>query len=85
MEFFNLFNRLVIDKNTGQNVGYINDLLFDLETGKINSILVSKNKNLILFSKHNLMSSNIIQIPYENIKIIGQDVILVDIKNWFDL
>lgn len=85
MEFFNLFNRLVIDKNTGQNVGYINDLLFDLETGKINSILVSKNKNLILFSKHNLMSSNIIQIPYESIKIIGQDVILVDIKNWFDL
>ncbi len=81
MEFFNLFNRLVIDKNTGQNVGYINDLLFDLETGKINSILVSKNKNLILFSKHNLMSSNIIQIPYESIKIIGQDVILVDIKN----
>ena len=56
--------------------GYVQDVCADLETGKITSIIVpgGTNKLLNFFS-----SDNDIIIPWEKIKSIGEDVILVEI------
>ena len=55
--------------------GYVQDVCADLETGTITSIIVpGSNKLLSMFS-----SSNDIVIQWQNIKCIGDDVILVEI------
>ena len=55
--------------------GYVQDVCADLETGTITSIIVpGSNKLLGMFS-----SSNDIVIQWQNIKCIGDDVILVEI------
>lgn len=57
--------------------GYVQDVCADLENGNITSIIVpGSNKILSVFS-----SSNDIVIPWQNIKCIGDDVILVEIWN----
>ncbi len=55
--------------------GYVQDVCADLESGTITSIIVpGSNRFLSIIS-----SSNDIVIGWENIKCIGDDVILVDI------
>jgi len=55
--------------------GYVQDVCADLETGKITSIIVpGSNKVLNLFA-----SNNQIEIPWQSIKCIGDDLILVEI------
>lgn len=57
--------------------GYVQDVCADLENGNITSIIVpGSNRILSVFS-----SSNDIVIPWQNIKCIGDDVILVEIWN----
>lgn len=59
----------------GKGFGYVQDVCADLENGNITSIIVpGSNKILSVFS-----SSNDIVIPWQNIKCIGDDVILVEI------
>ena len=54
---------------------YVQDVCADLETGTITSIIVpGSNKILNIFS-----SNNEIVIPWNNIKCIGDDLILVEI------
>ena len=56
--------------------GFVQDVCADLETGKITSIIVPGGTNKIL----NFFSSeNDIIIPWEKIKAIGEDLILVEI------
>ena len=58
-----------------KDFGYVQDVCADLESGKITSIIVpGTNKMLNIFS-----SNNEIVIPWENIKCIGDDLILVEI------
>ena len=66
----------VININDGKKLGYVQDVCADLETGKITSIIVpgSTNKFMSLFS-----SNNDIVIPWEKIRCIGEDLILVEI------
>ena len=65
----------VININDGKRLGYVQDVCADLETGKITSIIVpGNNKVLNLF-----VQSNEIVIPWQNIKCIGEDLILVEI------
>lgn len=65
----------VINIADGKRMGYVQDVTADLETGVITSIIVpSGNKLLNMFS-----SSNDVVIPWNNIKCIGDDVILVEI------
>ena len=66
----------VINISDAKRLGYVQDVCADLETGKITSIIVpgSTNKFLSLFS-----SNNDIIIPWENIRCIGEDLILVEI------
>ena len=65
----------VININDGRRMGFVQDVCADLETGKITSIIVpGSNKFLNMFS-----SNSDIVVQWENIKCIGDDVILVDI------
>ena len=65
----------VININDGKRLGYVQDVCADLETGKITSIIVpGSNKVLNLF-----VQSNEIVIPWQNIRCIGDDLILVEI------
>ena len=66
----------VININDGKRMGYVQDVCADLETGIITSIIVpgASNKILNIFSQ-----ANDIVIPWQNIKCIGEDLILVEI------
>ena len=56
-------------------MGYVQDVCADLETGKITSIIVPENNKFMgIFS-----GGNEVVIQWQNIKCIGEDVILVDI------
>lgn len=58
-----------------KDFGYVQDVCADLETGMITSIIVpGSNKFLSIFSQN-----NDIVIPWQNIKCIGDDLILVEI------
>lgn len=58
-----------------EGFGFVQDVCADLESGNITSIIVpGSNKLLSVFS-----SSNDIVIPWQQIKCIGDDVILVEI------
>ena len=66
----------VVNITNGKRLGYVQDVCADLGTGKITSIIVpgSTNKFMSLFS-----SNNDIVIPWEKIRCIGEDLILVEI------
>lgn len=66
----------VINIVDAKRLGYVQDVCADLGTGKITSIIVpgSTNKFMSLFS-----SNNDIEIPWEKIRCIGEDLILVEI------
>lgn len=62
----------IIDINTGTKIGFIKDFKVDCELNKIISIIIPSSK-ISWFGK-----SDDIEIPWENIRKIGVDVILVD-------
>lgn len=66
----------VINICNGKRLGYVQDVCADLETGKITSIIVpgETNRLMSLFS-----NNNDIIIPWEKIKCIGDDLILVEL------
>ena len=58
-----------------EGFGYVQDVCADLKSGAITSIIVpGSNKILNLFT-----NTNDINIPWENVKCIGEEIILVDI------
>ena len=71
----------VINICDGKRLGFVQDVCADLETGKITSIIVpgGTNKLMSLFS-----ANNDIIIPWEKIKCISEDLILVEVdgKNY---
>lgn len=65
----------VVNINDGKRLGYVQDVCADLETGMITSIIVpGSNKIINIFT-----SNNDIVIPWQNVKCIGDDLILVEI------
>ena len=66
----------VINIVDGKRLGIVQDVCADLKSGKITTIIVpgSNNRLMSLFS-----NSNDIVIPWENIKCISDDLILVEI------
>lgn len=65
----------VININNGKRLGFVQDVCADLESGTITSIIVpGSNKFMGMFS-----SGNEIVIQWQNIRCIGEDVILVEI------
>ena len=65
----------VININNAKRLGYVQDVTADLETGTITSIIVPGNNKIFNFFSGN----NEIVIPWDKIKAIGEDVILVEI------
>ena len=67
----------VINIVDGKRLGYVQDVTANLESGIITSIIVPGNTKLF-----NIFSSNDIVIPWENIKCIGEDIILVEVEKY---
>jgi len=66
----------VVNIVDGKRLGFVQDVTADLESGIITSIIVPGNSKLInLFA-----GNNDIVIPWQNIKCIGEDIILVEIN-----
>jgi YlmC/YmxH family sporulation protein len=65
----------VININDGKIVGFVVDVNADFQNGEINSIIVAQTGKLLgsMFGKNN------VTIPWDKIKKIGEDVILVEI------
>lgn len=59
-----------------KDFGFVQDVCADLESGTITSIIVPGSNRFLSM----LSSGNDIVIQWENIKCIGEDVILVDIQ-----
>lgn len=65
----------VININDAKRLGYVQDVTADLQTGIITSIIVpGSNKMFNIFG-----GNNEIVIPWEKIKCIGDEIILVEI------
>lgn len=65
----------VINISDARRLGYVQDVTADLETGTIKSIIVPGDNKMFNFFSGN----NEIEIPWERIKAIGKDVILVEL------
>ena len=66
----------VVNIVDGKRLGFVQDVTADLESGIITSIIVPGTNKLF-----SVFSSNDLVIPWQNIKCIGEDVILVEINN----
>ena len=65
----------VINITDAKRLGYVQDVTADLETGTITSIIVpGSNKMFNIFGENNKKV-----IPWDKIKVIGDDIILVEI------
>lgn len=65
----------VISLSEGKILGFVVDVQADFDNGEIHAIIVAKTGKLF----GGVMGKNNITIPWENIKKIGEDVILVEI------
>lgn len=65
----------VINIKDGKRLGYVQDVCADLESGTITSIIVPGNSKMF----NVFYGSNEIVIPWQNIKCIGEDLILVEL------
>lgn len=76
MKFLELRQKDVINCNTGEKLGFVIDLDFEVKTGLICYLLVPRaTKMLNCFGKN-----QIYKIPYKCVVRIGRDAVLVDIN-----
>ena len=65
----------VINLKDGKRLGYVQDVNADFKTGTITELIVPGNTKFFnIFS-----NSNDVIIPWTSIKVIGEDIIIVDI------
>lgn len=75
-----LRQREVINILDGKRLGFVADLDIDLDEGKIKSIIIpSQNRLFGIFAR-----SGDYVIPWEKIKKIGSDVILVELNDFVE-
>lgn len=67
----------VIDINRGKKLGFINDVDIEIETGHIKAFVVPAHQNRVF---NFFMKKNDIVINWNEIKKIGEDVILVEVR-----
>lgn len=71
-----LRNKEVINLDNGMRLGYVFDIEFDIENGKVISLLLPGALRLFgLFGRHDDIS-----VPWDKIEKIGDDIILVNVK-----
>lgn len=74
-------NKEVINIFDGRSMGYVSDIEINLEAGTIEGIVIPSPKNFFnIFGKN----EEDYLVRWENIKTIGDDVILVDIENMIE-
>lgn len=67
----------VINIATGQRLGFVSDVDIDMEHGTLNSVIIPGGGKLFgMFG-----GDKDIVIPWDSIRTIGEDVILVDYKD----
>ncbi len=66
----------VINITDGKRLGYVQDVEANFETGEITAIVVQGNGKLF-----SLSNKNDVVIPWEKIKRIGEDIILVEFND----
>jgi sporulation protein, ylmC/ymxH family len=71
-------NKEVINISDGRSLGYVGDIEVNLEQGRIEGIVLPGERRL--FGLWGNAEEDIV-IRWENIKTIGDDVILVEIHN----
>lgn len=64
----------VIDINTGKILGFVTDVDAEFNAGAIKNIIVAQTAGFL----RSVVGKNNITIPWSKIKLIGEDVILVD-------
>ena len=65
----------VINIKDGKILGFVIDVQADFENGEIKSIVVARTGKIF----NTINSKTNVTVPWENIKKIGEDVILVEI------
>ncbi len=72
-------NKELINIFDGKSLGYVSDIEINLEKGRIEALIVPAQSGFFsLFSRENEYI-----IKWKDIKKIGEDVILVEVKNIF--
>lgn len=71
-----LKSKEIINVNSGKSLGFVSDIEIDLDKGRVNSLIVPGERNSFwgIFS-----SQTELEIKWKDIKIIGEDVILVNL------
>ena len=82
MRLSHLAGKEVINLSDGSRLGVIDEceLTFDSKSGCINTLLVPNKNGLLSFFSEN----RTITIPWQAIKRIGDEVIIVDLNNAYD-
>ncbi len=75
MRISDMRQKEVINIEDGKRLGFVCDIGFDLEEGQIQSLIVPGTGKAGLFGK----TQDII-IPWDSIKKIGNDIVLVDFE-----
>lgn len=65
----------VINISDGKRLGFVQDVCADLDSGMIKAIIVPGNNKMLNF----FSQGNDITIPWQKVKCIGEDLILVEI------
>ena len=82
MRLSQLTGKEVLDLGDGARLGVVEEceLTFDEASGKIATLLLPKKNSLLnIFS-----DSRVIQIPWQAIRRVGDEVIIVDANNAYD-
>ena len=80
MRLTDLQNKEIVDIETGKLVGVIIDIILD-DKGFLDTLIVERKKFLVsLFT-----SKNEIEVKWNQIKKIGEDVILVKLNNTIEI
>ncbi|MBP3799657.1 MAG: YlmC/YmxH family sporulation protein [Bacilli bacterium] len=76
MRLSDLQNKNLVNTSDGKNIGNIVDVNIDYKSGNINSFIIESKTNMFKF----LNKDRDMEVRWEEIEKIGEDVILVNIK-----
>ncbi len=76
MRLSELQNKNLVNTSDGKNIGNIVDVNIDYKSGNINSFIIESKTNMFKF----LNKDRDMEVRWEEIEKIGEDVILVNIK-----
>jgi len=79
MKFSELSGKEIVNLNDGCRLGILaeSDLLIDKKTGKIKALLVPDMRSHFSF----FSDKDFIEIPWECVKKIGNDMIIIELEN----